>query len=128
MQLPVSHIDRVDASRAAREQDFGEAAGRGADIKADAVFRIEGELIERGRELDAAARNPWVRRCGAQHCVGGDFVGGLGDRDLVGGHPAGRDGGLRLGAALEQAAFDQQTIDALAGGHPAAEFKLSSAR
>jgi hypothetical protein len=25
---------------------------------------------------------------------------------------------LRLGAAFEQAALDQQTIDALAGGHP----------
>src|SRR5262249_61899111 len=34
-----------------------------------------------------------------------------------GGHAAGGDGGLRLGGALEQAALDQQPIDANAASH-----------
>ena len=36
MQLAAPDIDRVDPPGAAREQDLGEAAGRGADIEADA--------------------------------------------------------------------------------------------
>ncbi len=74
-------------------------------------------MIERGRELHAAARHPRMRGLGAQHGVGRDLRGGLGDRDAVGRHQAGRNGGLRLGAALEQAALDQQTIDANTSGH-----------
>ena len=66
MQLPMPDIDRVDAPCAAREQHLGEAAGRGADIEADAASRIEAEMIERGRELHAAARHPGMRRLGAQ--------------------------------------------------------------
>ncbi len=58
-----------------------------------------------------------MRRLGPQHRVGGDFVRGLADGDAVGRHQAGGDGGLRLGAALEQAAFDQQAVDPSAGAH-----------
>ena len=62
MQLPAADIDRVDAPRATLQQDFGEAAGRGADIEADAALQIESKLIEGGGELDAAAR--YVRMLG----------------------------------------------------------------
>ena len=57
MQLIAADIDRVDAPRAAREQDLGEAAGRGADVEADAIRHVEREMIERERKLDAAARH-----------------------------------------------------------------------
>ena len=69
-------------------------------------------MIERGRELHAAARHLRVRGLGAQDRVGGDLLRRLGDQNVVGRHPAGGDGGLRLGAALEQAALDEQAIDA----------------
>ena len=46
-----------------------------------------------------------------------DFLGGFADGDAVGGDEAGGNGVLRLGAAFEQAAFDEQQIRALARGH-----------
>ena len=117
VQLPASDVDRIDAPRAAREQHLGEAAGRGADVEADAAGRIEPEMIERGRELHAAARHPGMRRRRLQRGVGGDLLGRLGDGDAVGGHHAGGDRLLRLGAALEQAALDQQPVGAHALCH-----------
>ena len=75
-------------------------------------MRIDLERVQRGGELDAAARHPRMRRLGVQHRVGGDFLGGLADRDAVGGHQSGRDRRLRPRAALEQAALDQQPVDA----------------
>ena len=39
MQLVAADIDRVDPPGAAREQHFGESAGRGADIETDASAR-----------------------------------------------------------------------------------------
>ena len=74
MQLAAPDIDGIDAPRAAREQHLGEAAGRGADIEADAARRIDAEMVERGRELHAAARDPGMRRRGAQRRIGGDLV------------------------------------------------------
>ena len=49
---------------AARQQDMGEAAGRGADVEGLFSGRIDGEVVERRRELDAAARNPRIGRAG----------------------------------------------------------------
>src|SRR5882724_1498612 len=57
-QLPVSDIDGVDLGGAARQQHVGEAAGRGADVEPDAAGRVDGEMIEGMRELQAAARDP----------------------------------------------------------------------
>jgi hypothetical protein len=58
-----------------------------------------------------------MRRLGAQHRVGGDLFRRLFDDELVGPHTTGGNGGLRLGAALEQAALDEKAIDAKAAGH-----------
>ena len=117
MQLAVADVDRDHLPGTAGEQNMGESAGRGADIEADRAPGIEAEMIERGGKLHPAARHPGVRRLRPQHRVGGHLVGGLADRDIVGDHPAGRDGGLRLGPALEQAALDQQAVGAHALGH-----------
>ena len=121
MQLAATDIHGIDSPRAACEEDLGEAAGRGADIEADAAarikHRIEAEVIERGRELHPAARHVRVRRLGAQHRIGGDFLRRLRDDNLIRRHAAGGNGGLRFGAALEQAALDEQPIDANAASH-----------
>ena len=55
--------------------------------------------------------------CGFDRGGRRDRVRRLAHRRPVGGHPAGGDGGLRPGAAFEQAARDQKAIGALAGGH-----------
>ena len=57
MQLIAADVDRVDAPRAAQNQDFGEAAGRGADVEADTPGHVEMKMIERRCKLDAAARH-----------------------------------------------------------------------
>jgi hypothetical protein len=58
-----------------------------------------------------------MRGLGAQDRVGRELQGRLGDRGLVRHHQAGRDRGLRLRAAFEQAPLDQQAIDAYARRH-----------
>ena len=62
MQLGAADIDGVNEPRAARDEHLGESAGRRANVKADPLARVEAEMIERGRELDAAARHPRMRR------------------------------------------------------------------
>ena len=111
MQLVVPDIDRIDLARAARQQHLGEATGRGPDIEARAPRRIEAEMIERSGELDAAARHERIRRFRAQDRIRRDFRRSLGDRHVVHADEPGLDGRLRLGAALEQAALDQQPVD-----------------
>ena len=113
MQLPAPDIDCIDTLGAALQQHLREAAGGGADIEADAALRIEAEMIERRGELHAAARHIRMRRRRAQFRIDRDFFRGLAHRRRVGGDQPGRDRGLRLGAALEQAALDQQAIDAI---------------
>src|SRR5207248_8802295 len=54
-QLSIPDVDRDDARGASLQQEVREAPGRRADIKADPSCRIEGEGIERGRELVAAS-------------------------------------------------------------------------
>ena len=117
VQLAGADVDRVDPLGAAREQHLGEAAGRCADVEADAAGDVETEMIERGGKLDAAARHIGVLGRGGDDGGGGDFLGGFANRDAVGGHPAGGDRGLRPRAAIEQAARDQQAIGSFAMGH-----------
>ena len=121
MQLAASHIHGIDSPRPACQQDFGKAAGRGADIEADAAAGIKGgiepEVIERGRELHPAPRYVRVRRLGAQDRIGGNFLRRLRHHHFVRRHAAGGNGGLRLGSALEQTAFDEQPIDADTASH-----------
>jgi hypothetical protein len=48
----------------------------------------------------------------ADACIKWNFLGGFAHHSVVGADQAGFDGGLRLGAAFEQAALDQQPIGA----------------
>ena len=69
MQLAVADIDGVDAPGAAGEQYLAEAAGRSADIEADATPRIEAEMFKRRGELDSAARHVGMCRLRAPTAI-----------------------------------------------------------
>src|ERR1700716_4583650 len=105
MQLVAADIHGVDPAGAAREQDFGEPAGRSADIETDAPARVEqgiaAEMIEGGRELYAAARHVGMRGPGMQDRGCWNALRRLGDNDIICRHTAGSDRCLSLGAALE---------------------------
>lgn len=116
MQLAAPNIDRVDAPRAAREQDLGEASRGGADIEADAACRIKAGMIECGLKLEGAARDPRMLARGFEPRIRRDRLRGLAQGDAVGRDKSGRNRGLRSCAALEQAAFDEDDIGALARG------------
>src|SRR4051812_38989480 len=47
VELAAADIDRIDAPRASGDQDFGESAGRGADIEADMAGDVDPEPVER---------------------------------------------------------------------------------
>ena len=64
VELAVPDVDGDHAFRPAPEQHVGEAAGRGADVEAGEARGIEPEGVERGGELDAAARDIRVGRLG----------------------------------------------------------------
>src|SRR4051812_3798830 len=117
MQLPMPDIDRVDTFCATRQQDLREAAGRSAEVETSAALNRETEMIERSRQLHAAARHPGMRRGGAQHAIDRQRIRWLADWLVVGRYEAGRNRRLGLGAAVEQAALDEQKVSALAYTH-----------
>jgi aminoglycoside 6'-N-acetyltransferase len=107
MQLAVTDVEGNHTPCAALEQDVGEAACGGTDVEAVAPGRIDGERVERVRELDPTARDV---RLSLRHLELRGLVhlfAGL----LVPGHAAGKQERLRLGAALGEPALDQQHID-----------------
>src|SRR4051812_8949748 len=112
VQLVAAAVEGVDAARPAREQDLREAAGRGADVEADAALRIEPEMIKRGGKLDPAAGDVGVRRRAGEHGIGGGLHRRLGNDHPIDAHAPRGNGRLRLGAALEQAPLDEEAIDA----------------
>ena len=118
MQLLAPDVDGKHQAGAVGEQHFGEAAGRGADVETDVILDLDRILLQRARQLDAAARDKGMRGLRLQHGIGGNGLGRLRDRLVVGGDEARFDRGLRPRPAFEQAALDQQQIRALAGrGH-----------
>ena len=75
--------------------------------------RDQAEMSQRMLELDAAAGNPgMVLAAHLQRRVGGERLAGLVDPPFAGEHLAGEDQRLRAGAALGQAALDEQLIGA----------------
>ena len=78
VELAVADVDgdrRVLAPR--MQQHVGEAAGRGADVEAGEPGGIEREGVERGGELEAAARDVRVGRLGFDRGGLVDLLGGL---------------------------------------------------
>ena len=79
---------------------------------------IEREGVERGGELEAAARD--VRMGGLGFDRGGlaDLLGRFQQRRAVDLDEAGGDGRLRPGAARKEASLDEDDVGALAHGEP----------
>ena len=57
VKLAVPDVDRVHAPGSTLQEHVGEAAGRGAQVAADQIFRIELEVIEAVLQLESAARD-----------------------------------------------------------------------
>ena len=79
------------------------------------VFDVDGVLLERAGELDAAARHPRMRRRRQQRRIFGNGFGGLGHGLAACSHEPGGNCRLCPRPALEQATLDQQQVGAFAG-------------
>ena len=84
MQLAAADVDRKHQAGAVRQQHLGKAAGRRADVEADMVLDVDRILLQRARQLDAAARHIGMRGLRGQCGVGGDDFGGFCHRLAVG--------------------------------------------
>src|SRR5262249_27876258 len=89
-----------------------ETPGRGAEVEADAAARVELEGVERGFEFQAAARDVGAAAGELDVGVVGRGRAGLGRGPTVDEHEPGRDGGVGLGAGLEEASLDQDLAQA----------------
>jgi hypothetical protein len=75
------------------------------------------KMIKRRRKLHPAARHVGVFGLGGDDRGRRNLFRWLAHDNAVGGHPAGGNRGLRAGAALEQAARDQEAIGTFPHGH-----------
>jgi hypothetical protein len=114
MQLTAPDIDGVDPARAPRQENLRETAGRGAQIETRQAPRIDPEAVEPGLELEPAARHPRVRRLRGDDGTGVERFRCLAHGRAIRRDETGLDGGLRLGAAIEESSFDEKEIGALA--------------
>ncbi len=89
---------------------------------------VDRVLLERASELYAAARDIGMRGLCLQHGVIRDDLGRFCDLLVIGDDEPGLDRGARPRPALEQAALDQQEIDAFAGSGHASLMRLGPAR
>ncbi len=113
-ELVGADVDREDMRCTVREQDFGEAAGRAADVHRHRASGVEPEVLDRMRQLDPAAPDPrMIAAPDLDRGVLGDLLAGLVDLALGDEHQAGHDQRLRARAALGKAAGHKQVIDAL---------------
>src|SRR5438105_2218534 len=115
MQLLATDIDGEYQTGTVRQQYLGETAGRCADVETDMTLDFDRILLQRTRQFDPAARDKGMRRLRLQHRIDGNGLGWLQNRLVTGHNQAGLDRRLRPCPALEQAAFDQQQVRALAG-------------
>ena len=134
MQLAAADVDGVDPGRAALQADLGEPAGRGADVQHRAPLQRHRPQVEGADQLQGPAADIGMGGDRLDGRTPVDHVGGLGEGAPVDAHPARLDGGAGLGAAVEQALFDQDDIRAflaqacLRRVRPAPRQRASSAR
>lgn len=65
LELPIPHIDRIDAGCCPLQQTIGKTSGRTTDIQTDHPARIDPKLIQRSGQLFSAA--PDIRRTRSSH-------------------------------------------------------------
>ena len=97
VELPVPHVDAVDARRPALQQAVGETARRRPDVERGEPARIDAERVERVRQLEPAARHERHRpRAQPQLGVRVDQLARLVDRAIARQHLARQDERPRL--------------------------------
>jgi len=109
----VADVEREHAHRSALEQHVGEPARRCPDVERRTSTRIDGEHVQRVRELDAAAAD--VRMIASDKGdlgVGRDRVPGLGHDGAVDAHLSGEDQRAGAFARRGKAAFDDERVEA----------------
>ena len=100
-ELVGADIDREDVRRAVREQDFGEAAGRAADVHRHRALGVEPEVLDRVRQLDPAAADPrMIAPAHLERGVLAHLLAGLVDARFAGEHQPRHHQRLRAGAAF----------------------------
>ena len=109
MELAVADVDRDHATRTRLEQAVGEAARRGADIRAVAPFDLDGERCQCGGELLASARDERRGPLDAQLHLVVDLLPGL----VVARHEPGENERLGLAPALGQALLHEEDVEPL---------------
>lgn len=110
MELVAADVDGDDVAGATTQQHVGKAAGGGADVEAGATGWRNSSRVQGVGEFYAAARNIGMCRKGIE---GGCAVNGFGrlfHGPSIRMDQTGHDGRLGLGAAVEQAALDQEEI------------------
>jgi YVTN family beta-propeller protein len=112
VELPVADVERDHARGAPLQEAVGEPSGRGAEVEAVLSGRIDPQLVERPRELLAAARDEARRAHDGQVDVVCDLLARL----VVTGDQAGHDERLRLLPALGQSALNEENVEPLAHG------------
>jgi hypothetical protein len=110
VQLPAADIERDHPSRTALEQNVRESAGRRADVQRITSGRIDPELVERMRELVAAARDVPRRLLDDELRRVVYLLPGF----RVAANESRHDERLRLRAALGESALNKQHVQALA--------------
>ncbi len=113
VQLAAADIHGVDALGPAGQAHLGEAAGRGADVQHHLVLGRDEPVRQGVGQLQRAAADPGMGRLGLYpRILRGEF-GRLEHRLAIDAHAPSLDRGLGLGAALEEAAFDEEDVNAL---------------
>src|ERR687887_69796 len=117
-ELPVSDIHGVDAHSAARQQDIGEAAGRGADVERNLAFDRYCEVIEGVGQLDPAAGNPRViAPFEGERGVWGELFARLVNPPPDTADEPGEDQRVRFRAALDETLLYQKLVGPPLGRH-----------
>jgi len=120
LELPVElagvDVDGENFGGAMLEEAVGEAAVGGAEIKADFVAWVDGEVQEGAFEFEATAGDVLLEAAADFNlCVVGDGVAGLGDRGAVHKNFGGQDHGLGFLAGRGEAADDEELVQAELG-------------
>ncbi len=115
-ELPVAHVDRVHAGRAAGQEDVGEAARRCADVDGNHPRGVDGERVERRDQLVRPAADPLAPGRDVQRGVERHEITGLDvvPRRVPLAHPhlAGEHERLRPRARRGEAPIDEELVEA----------------
>jgi hypothetical protein len=117
MQLAVGNVEGYDSLRAVLEQTVREAPGGGSNVQAEPTAGVQRELLERVRELQAAAGDESRALVDLHVGVVGHELAGLlcagsttAEADLAREH-----GSRRAGARLEEASLRQERVEPALG-------------